>query len=206
MDVDEVLDEYHRLMFGAAALDMKEFFETLERKWLHDIAGRIADTPLGPIASPPSARDIWTRIYSPAERTRLAAMLASAKSKVGPSSVEARRIDLMKREFFDGLEKSAKEWELVAETVARDIYDATLGKPMLLENLTGRKESAKPGVRTEVHMEKTADSFIVEWDCEEPDMANTLCAERSRVSGKFHMCECASTAERLFFKTGILLS
>ena len=25
-----------------------------------------ADTPLGPVASSPSARDIWTRIYSPA--------------------------------------------------------------------------------------------------------------------------------------------
>ena len=178
VDVDAVLDEYHRLMFGAGAPDMKAFFETLEHKWLHEITGRIADTPVGPIASPPSARDIWTRIYSPAERARLAAMLASAKSKVAPASVEARRIDLMKREFFDGLEKSAKEWERMAETVARDIYDATLGKPLLIENLTGRKEPAKPGVRTEVRMAKTADAFVVEWDCEEPDMANTLCAER----------------------------
>ena len=179
VSVDAVLDEYYRLMFGAGAQDMKGFFEVLERKWVHEVVGRIADTPLGPVASPPSVRDIWTRIYSRSERARLAAMLASAKSKVAPGSVEAMRVDLMKREFLDGLDASANAWERMAEAVAADVYDATSGHPLEIATLTARKEAdAKPGVRTEVRVSRESGSFVVEWDCEEPDMANTLCAER----------------------------
>ena len=179
VDVDEVLDEYHRLMFGAGAREMKEFFDALERKWLHEITGRIADTPLGPIASPPAARDIWTRIYSPAERARLVGLLAAAREKAGASSVEARRIDLMKREFFDGLDVSAKKWERVMEMVATDVYDASAGRPLALENQTTRSgQGVKAKVRTEVTLSKTPESFVVEWDCEEPDADSTSCAER----------------------------
>ena len=40
----------------SAGADMKEFFDALETNWVYRVTGRVAETALGPVASPPSAR------------------------------------------------------------------------------------------------------------------------------------------------------
>ena len=58
-DIGAVLDEHHRLMFGAAAEPMKAFYEALEYKWTHQLAGKMKNTPLGPVTVPPTEPEIW---------------------------------------------------------------------------------------------------------------------------------------------------
>ena len=49
-DVDALLDEHFRLMYGPAAGQMKEFYDTLERHWLKDIMANMKETSVGPQA------------------------------------------------------------------------------------------------------------------------------------------------------------
>ena len=102
-DVEAILAEHHRLMFGAAAGEMAAFFDTLENCWMKVVA-KPFDTPLGPgVCEAPTEEELRTRIYSPAVLSRLASLVSTASAKVAPSSLEARRIALFRREYFEPL-------------------------------------------------------------------------------------------------------
>ena len=102
-DVVALLDEHDRLMFGAAADEMRGFYGLLEDKWIREIAGRTKDTAVGPIALAPSPLELWTRIYSPETLDRCEDFFARARAKLDPKSDEARRVAWIKAEFCDPL-------------------------------------------------------------------------------------------------------
>ena len=102
-DVEAILAEHHRLMFGAAAKEMAEFFDTLEKCWMKVVA-KPYDTPLGPgVCEAPTEEELHTKIYSPEVLSRLASLVSSASSKVAEGSIEARRIALFTREYLEPL-------------------------------------------------------------------------------------------------------
>ena len=102
-DVEAIIAEHHRLMFGPAANEMAEFFDTLERCWMKVVA-RPFDTPLGPgVCEAPSEEELRTAVYSPKVLSRLDALLRDAASKVSAGSLEARRIALFRREYLEPL-------------------------------------------------------------------------------------------------------
>jgi len=129
VDVDAVLDEYYRLMFGAAAAEIKSFYESLEDKWVKEIAGKIKDTPLGPAAVPPSEYEIWTRIYGPDVLKGYRALFERATAAVKPGSLEARRIALVRDELLGSLER---------------------GGGRFLEMISVEKELARRAARTDI--------------------------------------------------------
>jgi len=99
-DVEAILAEHHRLMFGAAEKDMAEFFDTLESCWMKVVA-KPYDTPLGPgVVNAPTKEEMRRDIYSPKVMARLDALLDSAAAKVANGSIEARRISFFRREYF----------------------------------------------------------------------------------------------------------
>ena len=100
-DVEAILAEHHRLMFGAGAQEMAEFFDTLESCWMK-VVSHPFDTPLGPgVCKAPTEEELRTQIYSPEVRTRLDALLHAAEAKVAAGSLEARRIALFRREYLE---------------------------------------------------------------------------------------------------------
>ena len=102
-DVEAILAEHHRLMFGAAAKEMAAFFDTLEACWMKVVAHPY-DTPLGPgVCKAPTEEELRTKIYSPKVLSRLAALLRDAEAKVAAGSLEARRIALFRREYLEPL-------------------------------------------------------------------------------------------------------
>ena len=109
-DIQAVIDEYHDLMYGPAAEDMKAFNALLETKWTREVTGRIEDTAVGPIAKPPSSYQLWHDVYSPETLAALRGHLRDAVKKVAPGSLEMRRIALMKHEFFDPLVADAQAY------------------------------------------------------------------------------------------------
>lgn len=181
IDIDSVIAEHHRLMFGAAADDMAAYYDLLERKWTRDITGRVADTPLGPVASAPSAKELWCGIFSPEVLADMDGMLKRAVGKVSAGSVEAKRIALVRREFFDGLVKAAAAYRAKREKVAAHVYDASCGKPLEIDCVNSRHGNGHPPpVRTRVAIRRTATHFIAEFDCEEPMLDQASAIERKR--------------------------
>ena len=110
VDVDAILDEHYRLMYGAAAKDIQEMFETFEDIWLDKICGKTVHTNIGPQMLPPSEFEIWTAIYSPAKVEAFLAKADAAAAKVAPASIEARRIALVRTEILERLMDKAKEY------------------------------------------------------------------------------------------------
>lgn len=109
-DVEAILAEHHRLMFGAAAPEMAKFFDALERCWAERVAGDTIETPLGPVGKVPGDYALWTEVYSPALLTQLDQWLAAAAAKCAPDSVERRRIALFRREYFRPLAEKARRY------------------------------------------------------------------------------------------------
>ena len=102
-DVEAILAEHHRLMFGSAAKEMAEFFDTLEQCWMKVVA-KPYDTPLGPgVCEAPTDDELRREIYSPQVLSRLSSLVSLASSKVAEGSMEARRIALFGREYLEPL-------------------------------------------------------------------------------------------------------
>ncbi len=110
VDIDALLDEYYRLMFGAAAKPMQAFFEELERKWMEEVLGVSVETDIGTATIVPSEFRVWTELYSPEKLKPLAALFAEAEATVAPDSMEAKRIALMRREFLDRMVNHARDY------------------------------------------------------------------------------------------------
>ena len=92
-------------MFGAAAKEMAEFFDALERCWMKVVAHPF-DTPLGPgVVKAPTDGELRTQIYSPEVLARLDALLRGAVGKAAAGSLEARRIALFRREYLEPLRR-----------------------------------------------------------------------------------------------------
>ena len=127
-DVESILDEHHRLMFGEAAPQMAEFFDTLESCWMQVVA-RPYDTPLGPGVCEAPAEDVLrTRIYSPKVLSRLASLVSSAAASVAAGSLEARRIALFRREYLEPLERRFGQTlrvGLISDIHVGDVNDAS---------------------------------------------------------------------------------
>lgn len=109
-DVDALLEEHDRLMFGAGAEPMRRFFDLLERKWVYEVAGKTVLTPIGNVASPPDDYGLWRRVYDRKTMAELKGYIEEAAGRVGIGSMEARRIALMKSEFYDPLASRSRAY------------------------------------------------------------------------------------------------
>lgn len=110
VDVEAILDEHFRLMFGAAAAPMAEFIRQVEDKWVNEVAGRLVDTDLGPARQPPSTYELFTRVYSPELLSAWKALFDRAFAAVPKGSLEHRRVALYAREFLVPLKKASKAY------------------------------------------------------------------------------------------------
>ena len=110
-DVDAILDEHDRLMFGAGAAEMRRFFNYLEDTWIKRIVGNEVWSPLGPTIHAASFPEIWTRIYTEEAFGDLDGILQAAEAKVSDDSPESRRIAFMRAQFYDPLVKAGKAFQ-----------------------------------------------------------------------------------------------
>ena len=105
-DVEAILSEHHRLMFGAAAQEMAAFYDVLEEKWTIEVAGKPVDSPLGPgVSDAPDEDAMRTKVFPVAVMERLGALLGAAAAKLAAETIEAKRVAFVRREFFDPLDR-----------------------------------------------------------------------------------------------------
>ena len=181
VDVDAILDEHYRLMFGAAADEMKAFYTFLETKWMTKLVGESKDTEIGPVGVVPSWETIFREIYPPEEITKLDAFVAAALKRVPDGSLEARRIRLIADEYVGGIRAAEKRYR--DRIAAVDGYRMKVGKdkPILLRERVFRgKRWIEPGleVRTEVTTWREDGKLRFRFFCEEPHMDSLAEKER----------------------------
>lgn len=181
-DVDAVLDEHYRLMFGPAAAEMKSLYEIMERKWMDELTGESVDTPLGPTSVVPSKAKVFTEIYSPSVLEGLDGIVAAAREKTIPGSLERRRIDLIAQEFIGSIRREAEKFLSQRRGVMEYRADVGRDKPIALRELLSRSE-VKPTtapVKTEVSTWKSDGALHARFVCEEPHMDRLAEKERPR--------------------------
>ena len=108
-DVEALLAEHNRLMFGAAAKPMDMIIRIMEECWLR-IASNTEDTALGPSIKAPTEEQLYTKYYGPKVIARLDALYAEAASLVPAGSLEARRIALYRDEFYAVIRQRANDY------------------------------------------------------------------------------------------------
>ena len=112
IDVESVLAEHHRLMFGAGAASMAKFFDAIERKWIGEIAvpSLIGETEIGPMLYGPTEKELWEKIYTAAFLRELEGFLDAAARAVDPGSIEARRVAWIRQELYDRVATRANDY------------------------------------------------------------------------------------------------
>ena len=181
-DFGAIIDEHYRLMYGPAAPEMAAFFDSLEEKWVHRVAGRMHDTSKGPRCDAPNDDVLYGEIYSQKVLEEYERLIAAALAKVASGSLEARRIDLMRCEMLDLLKKNLREYEERRRNLAAFVVKGSKDmEPILLRHLPGKKKTPMtPDLRTAVRMWISGTNLCITVDCAEPDMAHVACAEVAR--------------------------
>ena len=190
-DVDALLDEHCRLMYGPAAPQMKEFYDTLERHWL-GIVSNVVETNVGPKAVLPSQYDLWTKIYSPAEVARINGLFDEAEKLTASDPASLKRVKFMRKELWSpvltGYERFNK---FMADNSLWTIYVPETGEKITLDGKLDEPawQQAKPvwmvprrGDEAEVHtrtrMLCDAENIYIGIECDEPFTDQMVCAPR----------------------------
>ena len=100
VDVDAIIDEYHRRMFGAAAPEMKRIYDEMEEVWLKKVVGRTVETSLGPVVRWPDVNALWTEIYSPERVKKWRELARTGAAKLDVASGERKRMGFVWRELI----------------------------------------------------------------------------------------------------------
>ena len=137
LDVEKLLAEHNRLMFGAAAGPMARFLDRLEELWIGRVAipSLIGETEIGPMIYAPPERSIYRDIYTEEVLKELDGYLTSAANAVAAGSPEAMRVATLRRRFFAPLAAQRKRLlgeESVEDELARRKADP---RPSLLDGL-----------------------------------------------------------------------
>lgn len=117
-NIEAIIDEFYDKMFGAASTPMQCAMELLEDKFVREIAGDQAWTPVGPKANRPSEHRLWTEIYSAAVTEKLEAWFTEAARLVQAESLEGRRVALFRKTFFDEVKTRGESYRKSIELPA----------------------------------------------------------------------------------------
>lgn len=179
-DYHAAVEEFYRVMFGAAASDMKSFFDRIESIWVYKIAGRMVDTNLGPVGAPPSDYDLWNKIYTPQVLSGMEAAFDSAMKKVAPESLEARRITLFRREFLDNIRKASEVYRKRSNVLSSLHFSCgrEYGNEIYLVPFQDRRKQRKTTCRTRVAAALDGKTLRIRFRCDEPQMKEILAVER----------------------------
>ena len=192
-DVNALMEEHFCLMYGPAADEMKNFYNTLERHWMKNIIGKIEDTSLGPRPVCPSYFDLWQKIYSPAELKRLNTLFDRAEKKAANAPESLKRVKFMRRELLgpilDGAEEFRKNandrklWTLYASPIQTKLkidgkLDEAEWKKAIPVWLYPNRGLFKVEVHTRVKMLFDKDNYYLGVECDEPFTDKILCSKR----------------------------
>lgn len=198
-DVAAVVEEHHRLMFGAGAEPMGRFFARLEDIWTTNFLGQVIDTPLGPQRLRRSDREVWDEIYTDEVMAELEDCFAQAAERAAAEPESRQRIEFMRRTFFAEmlrardayrlLQRGVEDLEMVVRPLPEGgeiVLDGRLDDPAWeAAEYVGMVplKTDRAVVRTAVRLLWTPSTLYVGFDCEEPAMDRLYVTERAADDG-----------------------
>lgn len=108
VDVDAILDEHYRLMFGSGAEPMKKTYEELEKCWLATVAR--FNEEIGSHMVLPNEVERWTKIYSEDVVNKISSLLDAAEKQTASEPEALARVRFMRRELFGPMFAARKKW------------------------------------------------------------------------------------------------
>ena len=186
-DVEKLLDEHVKNLYGPAAKPMKEFFDSIEKHWAR-IASNSVETAEGPKTIYPSELILWSEIYSPAEMKRLNGLFDQAEKLAAKEKLVLERIKFVRREFMEPLTAEAEKFHKANDAVRAWRFAITKfegrGAPSEKEwaaapafHLSGL--GGKPAeVSTAAKMMYDAKNFYFRFECAEKETGKIRAFER----------------------------
>ena len=110
VDVEKIMEEHCRLMYGPAAPFMDKFYREIERLWMREILKDIIATTWGENWLLPTRRDIWTKIYSPAKIAELNKLFDQAEKAAAKNKEALKRVRFMRKNFWGPVIDGANEF------------------------------------------------------------------------------------------------
>ena len=191
-DVDKLLEEHFKLMYGAAAPIVQKIFNRCEDIWLNRICGNVIETSVGPKGVVPSQTEIWNNIYSSKVIDSINKEFDRAEALVKNDPESLKRLKFIRAEFWGpviiGRERYKKSCEIVDEGVMPELkkgekltVDGKLNDPAWKNAvpvwLRARKGDVTD-VETKVYMLRDKDYFYFGFHCAEPDTDKIVAAKR----------------------------
>ena len=100
-DVEALLRDYCKRMFGPAAAPMRQFIDRLEYLWMNKLMKDPINTDLGPVFTKASDLECWSTIYSASERRNLTSMFDKAEKLAAKAPAFLKRVKLFRKLFLD---------------------------------------------------------------------------------------------------------
>lgn len=191
-DVDALIKEHCRLMYGAAAAEMEQFYDIIEKHWLKDIMTNIRETPVGPKVVLPSQFDVWEKIYGPAEIKRVENLLDKAERLTAGDPKANKRVKFMRKELWGPVINGMKRFhKQIMDKAAWTLYVNQASSPIVIDGKLDEdawknsetvwmipRRGKKTEVRTKVKMLCDKEYFYVGIESDEPHTDKMLCAPR----------------------------
>ena len=189
-DVEALLDEHCRLMYGPAAPQMNGFYRELEDIWMNKIMRRTDSTSVGEKWQIPSVHEIWTKIYSPEKVAEIGKLLDQAEKAAAADPEALKRVKFIRQEIWGPVVGAAKDfqsdtfdrsaWTLRAADAAGIVLDGDLDEPawkkaepvwLNVNPFKRNAASAKVEVQTRVRMLQDGEFFYFGLEADEPETA-----------------------------------
>ncbi|MBQ7208670.1 MAG: DUF4838 domain-containing protein [Lentisphaeria bacterium] len=182
-DVEALIDEHCRLMYGPAAEEMKAFYAELENIWMNSIVKEVVDTPWGENWKIPTRHEVWTKIYSPAKIAEIDRLFDQAEKAASGEPEALKRLKFMRNELWQPVIDGAKAfqaetanrtaWTLYAAEAGKITFDGKLNEQAWKNAeavwLNANRPGQKTEVQTRVKMLKDEENFYFGFEADEPE-------------------------------------
>jgi len=196
-DIDKLLTEHYKSMYGPAAKIMQDIFESFEKKWTGKIFGVPYNSPMGPKTAPASDYQIWTQIYSPAALKKLDNDFKQAEKITQKDALILKRIKFMRQKFLEPLQKASKKYFSLKNKISGMTFEVTpktAENKIVIDGILNESAWAKCGkvtfvplgkakgkrVATTLYALKGKDKLYLAFNCSEPQMAKVIAGKRKK--------------------------
>ncbi|HWL51392.1 MAG TPA: DUF4838 domain-containing protein [Chthoniobacteraceae bacterium] len=203
VDVDALLEEHYRVMFGPAAGVMEKIYDRFEEIWLEQIRGNTIETSIGETAVPPSEHQLWNVIYSESEVASIGERFAQAERACADRPEYRERVAFMRRNLFDPLVAAKERYQRTLkgiDALQLHVPELEAGSTLRIDGVPdeaawqqaeevtlthlGHPDRKEPLTTVKVGRNET-DLFIA-FDCAEPEMARIVASDLPRDANAIH--------------------
>ncbi len=171
-DLDVLLADHYKAMFGEGAPMMQKFYDELEKIWIDEITSNTVDTSLGPVTTLPNDIDIWTKIYSPKRLSYFDGLFDQAEKAAASNKGALKRIKFMREKLLVPIHVPARDFQNRQNSL--DSWKVSVPGKVHLRPCDGDLNE----VKTVVSLSQDKDNMIFTVDCEEPRMEDIKAANK----------------------------